>query len=289
MIDPDTTEIEKWMSLGKNYNPFLSKTHYELNRIYTTEVKNVVKKLVLKSDYVKINFDDSDFGTQLEKLLYTKPLSSNVQNFIGKLSENFQTSCDNFVQSNQNNSYTTNKQLEDLFNIENFLFLEADKNVGYVLMENRDILEQYELLNKKQKFVKVNVDEKTYLNEICLKINSSITFMPNELRKLIPYNLLKESVPSDDHSIGILRILPKVLKLKEISYKNIGKLTSRGIRAATNDPLGKLEKILHFITKFLFDKMKEDFQTKEDKEIPMVVSTSDFIKRQENIFSIIVQ
>ena len=35
--------------------------------------------------------------------------------------------------------------------------------------------------------------------------------------------------------------------------------------------------------------MKEDFQTKEDKEIPMVVSTSDFIKRQENIFSIIVQ
>jgi hypothetical protein len=59
-------------------------------------------------------------------------------------------------------------------------------------------------------------------------------------------------------------------------------LTSRGIRAATNDSLGQLEKILHHVTKYCFDKMNKSFEAEFNTKIPMVISTTDFLERTKN-------
>ena len=69
------------------------------------------------------------------------------------------------------------------------------------------------------------------------------------------------------------------MKLKEVSYEHIKKLTSRGIRAATNDPLAQIEKIIHFITKHFFEKMKISFEEEFNVKIPMVMSTTEFLTR----------
>ena len=212
-IDLDTELAEKWIKLGKNYNPHILKTPKENHNLFLKSTKLIVQKLLLKAEHIKIVFDDTDFKTQLEKILYTKPLSIDIQKFIDKMSINFDSAHSDYMKCSKNTNdfpdLVSQTELESTYNIPGYLFLEADKNVGYVLLSNEDILEQYRLINIKQKFTKVDIVEGDYLSTICKTINNCISEMPNELKTLIPNNLLIHTKPDPTHSIGIMRLLPK--------------------------------------------------------------------------------
>ena len=209
----DTVKAEKWISLGKNFNPHLNRSQLENSFAFSKSIKVIVQKLLLKSENIKIVFDNSDLETQLEKLLYTKPMSNDIQKFIDNLSSNFSDAHSNFLTHIQTkvpiDDSIEPQQLEDIYNIPGYLFLEADKNIGYVLLSNSDILDQYKRINIKQKFTKVNINEREYVLRICKTINSSLSEMPFVLRSIVPYNLLQHVQPRDNHSIGIMRLLPK--------------------------------------------------------------------------------
>ena len=212
-IDLETGLAEKWINLGKNYNPHILKTPKENYNSFLNSTKLIVQKLLLRAENINIVFDDSDFKTQLEKILYTKPLSIDIQKFIDKMSTHFNSAHSDFMKCSKNTNpfpdLVSQTDLENTYNIPGYLFLEADKNVGYVLLSNEDILEQYRLINIKQKFTKVDTVEEDYLLSISKTINSCISEMPNELKILIPYKLLLHTKPDSNHSIGIMRLLPK--------------------------------------------------------------------------------
>jgi len=152
------------------------------------------------------------------------------------------------------------KALTSLFDLDGYCFLEADKSVGYCLLDNSDILAQYEKINAKQHFVKVDIKEKVYINTTVNFINNIIQVIPAALSPLIPRQL-KKPVFDGNYNIGILRLQPKVLKLKSVNKASINELQCRGIRASVNDPLSILEKILHFILTNIYTRMQQLFRT----------------------------
>ena len=61
--------------------------------------------------------------------------------------------------------------------------------------------------------------------------------------------------------IGVLRLQPKVLKLKVINYANIEKLTSRGINSSMKDPIKVVQKILDKVFSHLLFYVEEKFHS----------------------------
>ena len=58
------------------------------------------------------------------------------------------------------------------------IIVEADKNLGYVCLTTQDLLKQYELINLKQHFGKINIKETWYINMICKFIKKASPVHP---------------------------------------------------------------------------------------------------------------
>ena len=114
------------------------------------------------------------------------------------------------------------------------IIVEADKNLGYVCLTTQDLLKQYELINLKQHFGKINIKETWYINMICKFIKKAAQFIPTQLSKVIPLTCL--SWPKGSGEIGVLRLMPKILKMKVVNGSNLSELTSRGIKCSMNNP-----------------------------------------------------
>ena len=68
----------------------------------------------------------------------------------------------------------------------------------------------------------------------------------------------------------MLRLQQKVLKLKEVSFSNISKLTSRGIKSSKKDPIKIVQKILDKIFNHLLFYVENEFNVKFSKWSPSV-------------------
>ena len=72
----------------------------------------------------------------------------------------------------------------------NIIFLEGDKNLGFVCMTKSDLLDQYDKINKEQCFEQVRLIESEYLTDISQYIHNAQQFLPNELSNIIPKSFL---------------------------------------------------------------------------------------------------
>ena len=76
------------------------------------------------------------------------------------------------------------KELDQLFNLDpNVIFLEGDKNVGFVCLNTKDLLVQYEKINKEQCFQKANIEEADYIENIQ-------TYILHDAARIYPMNYL---------------------------------------------------------------------------------------------------
>ena len=155
--------------------------------------------------------------------------------------------------------------------------IEGDKNVGYVCMFVKDLLEQYEKINLQQHFGEVDLNENWYIENILDFIKQAEINLPNELSKIITKSnfIWEEKNPE----IGVLRLQPKVLKLKEVSFSNISKLTSRGIKSSMKDPIKIVQKILDKIFNHLLFYVENEFNVKFSKWSPSVGGIDEAINR----------
>ena len=274
-------DAQAWIEKGKNFNPMVNISIEKLKLRFENEIKKIVERLLFKNDQVKVKWENDSIVMNIERILHKQYLYPETSKFLIGLSENYDEGCSKLIQDyGKKHCFNVNvKKLNETFEIPGYLFLEADKNTGYVLLSNDDIKIQYHKLNIKQKFTKVIIEENDYLRMIHNENMSAITRMPNELKKIVPYWLQRIGEPSSDASIGVLRLLPKVLKLKKVEFASLDKLTSRGIRAATADPLGKIEKMLHFIMKKMFTDLKKEYENVYEGKIPMICSTQEFTER----------
>ena len=79
--------------------------------------------------------------------------------------------------------------------------------------------------------------------------------------------------------IGVLRLQPKVLKLEEINYQNIKKLTSRGIKSSMKDPIKVIQKILDKVFSHLLFYVEEKFHSMFGVVSPSVTGVTEAINQ----------
>ena len=101
----------------------------------------------------------------------------------------------------------------------------------------------YSIFNIQQYFGTVNILETFYFNLYFISLAASN--VPNELSKIVK--------PSDFYwklpilSIGVLGLMAKNVKLKNIDRLQISSFTSRGIKSALNDPIKTVQKTINKI------------------------------------------
>ncbi len=197
---------------------------------------------------LRSNLSASNLNKDLRKLRKTMKFRNNTtlvniicvfERVYNKTRKQFKT---NLVQ-NYFGSKLDSKQFGKIFNLEeNKIIIEADKNVGYVCMYTTDLLDQYTKINAQQHFVRVDITESWYIDNIKKFIKDAKIYLPTELSKII---VKQDFIWDKQYSeIGVLRLQPKVLKLKAVNFKNIEHLTSRGIKSSMRDPIKVIQKIL---------------------------------------------
>ena len=141
----------------------------------------------------------------------------------------------------------------------------------------KDLLEQYEKINLQQHFGKVDLNKSWYIKNILDFLKQAELNLPNELSKIITKSNFIWEVKNPE--IGVLRLQPKVLKLKEVSFSNISKLTSRGIKSSKKDPIKIVQKILDKIFNHLLFYVENEFNVKFSKWSPSVGGIDEAINR----------
>ena len=171
--------------------------------------------------------------------------------------------------------------MEKIFKLnQDQILIAADKKVGYVCMDKDDLLTQYTEINEKQHFGKVNIQEEWYIKII-------FNFL-EEARENIPFemtNIIKQEDfiwNEGKQEIGNLRLMPKILKLKQVSKSNEGNLTCRGIKSSMNYPMKLIQKVLDKIYSHLLHDIELEFWRLFGKLSPSVTGVEEAIKRVKN-------
>ncbi len=132
-----------------------------------------------------------------------------------------------------------------------------------------DLLKQYEKINIQQHFGKTTIDEMWYIESIITFIKNAFENLPNELSAIIKKSDFNIKIKNPE--IGVLRLQPKILKLKQIDHSNVEKLTSRGIKSSMNDPIKVIQKILEKIFSHLLFYIEQEFHNKFSTWSPSVL------------------
>ena len=106
------------------------------------------------------------------------------------------------------------------------MILSADKGLGYTILYEKDVLAQYTAINIKQHFGETNITEDWYISSILDYIGQAKEHLPRELSKIISKKDFEVCIESP--KLGILRLLPKILKLKKVDESEVKNLTCRG-------------------------------------------------------------
>ena len=101
--------------------------------------------------------------------------------------------------------------------------------------------------------------------------------LPTELSKIITKSNFKWEEKRPE--IGVLRLQPKILKLKEINYANVSSLTSRGIKSSMKDPIKVVQQILDKLFDHLLYYVENEFNVKYSKWSPSVCGIDEAISR----------
>ena len=226
--EPVSDDIKNNLKLGRKYIPFCKLAFKTELRKFDSEVleilhryvgffpqyKNCVSVSVLFCKLKKLRAIKSD----PEKLIKVKSLITSYYSerkaFIRYMKLKLKT-CHYLPSA---------RQFEEKFKLNpNLIIVAADKNLGYVCLDKTELINQYSLINNKQHFGKSKIAESWYLTNILRFINEASNSIPSELSEIVPKSLLYWENPKCE--IGILRLMPKLLKLSTISRSNLPQLS----------------------------------------------------------------
>ena len=144
-------------------------------------------------------------------------------------------------------------------------------------MDIDDYLSQYEKINLEQHFGQVNISESCYIEYILRFLTQAATHIPHELSLLVkPLHFTLTKHPA---SIGVLPLMPKILKMKSISRSHFPNLTSRGIKSALHDPIKVVKKTLDKIYSHLIYFFEKTFISRFNLLSPSVNGIDEAIER----------
>jgi hypothetical protein len=147
----------------------------------------------------------------LAELKVLKPqLVSMVDSFLDSYNTNKKRFYNHLktIQYMDGSNLSSDKFLEDLFNLkDDRLIIEADKQLGFTIMNKDSYINEYNKINIDQHFSKVNISEEWYIENIQSYIEKAKSSVPNQLKKIIKDKDFESDI--SDPAIGVLRLMPK--------------------------------------------------------------------------------
>ena len=170
------------------------------------------------------------------------------------------------------------KELEKIFDLDDGrIIVGADKNMGFCLMNISDYKDQYLKINSQQHFGLADISEEWYITNMLRYIKDAEKSLPKELKKIVLPSNFKVSIKKP--CIGVLRLCPKIHKLKTVSYEKISELKSRGIKSSMKDPIKNIQVILDRIFDHILFYMEKHFHQRYGRMSPCVTGVLEAIER----------
>ena len=280
--NPIDKSVLEQLKYGKKYTPFCALNIRKEKRLFETELCAIVNRIFGKE---AANIKTNHLFIKLRKLKKNRLIKKNSE--LSKLLKSIETECKigqkKFLESlrkekRSNRKVITDQKLDKIFQLnQDQILIAADKNVGYVCMDKDDLLKQYKEINEKQHFGKVNIREEWYIKNIFNFLEEAKENIPFELTNIIKQEDFKWKEGKQE--IGNLRLMPKILKLKQVSKSNVGNLTCRGIKSSMNDPIKLIQKVLDKVYSHLLHDIELEFWRLFGKLSPSVTGIDEAIKR----------
>ena len=265
----DPKIAKKLLSKGQNFTPPIKYNQHTALKLYNSDLITVLNTIFWQHTKTKLNLTVQNFNQTMLKACSNTKLPEEHRTFFMNIIENkekIERECEEHIKTIKYPSisefYMTEKELFKIFENESSSFIQSDKNIGFVKITDEQLLVQFLKLNKKQGFIKSNIIEETYLDELSKIKQHLFKTMPEEIQKKLHYKLLINLQDLTRGEIGIMRLLPKILKLKNPSNYTIDELTSRGIKSSLKDPINSISSILAELSKELYENLKAEFERK---------------------------
>ena len=282
--NPVSPTLIKQLSLGRKFNPFFNVDPDQELKQFDKEIFNILSVFTFgykKFTKCKNVFNLFSFLINTPKFK-NDPLKLKTISSIFKSFKSTRAAFRNFLDKcSVNHSMETEAAFHQNFTLTNGqIIVSADKNLGFVCMDIDDLLHQYIKINEQQHFGKMDIDEETYLTFILNFIKSAGSSIPHELSLILK--------PSDfvwqekEAAIGVLRLMPKILKMNTISRSGLPSLKSRGIKSALKDPIRMLQKSLDKIYSHLLNELECAFTRRFNILSPSVSGVDEAITRTQS-------
>ena len=160
----------------------------------------------------------------------------------------------------------------------------SDKNVGISLLPYEWYLKEYKIQLEKGGHERVELSEHDCLKYLSSQINIFHNLCSPEQKKLVDSLWPKENIKK--HRIGVLKLVPKVHKLKgTISEVSWNDLPSRPIRGAELDPMRQPSKVLYKLLQKMLQKLKDRYSnlTMYPLKYPVLSGCDDYTHRVDNL------
>ena len=232
VLDP---KIAEQLRNGLGYVPHSKYSRKDVIDRIETEIKEAAIRYFKRINGFRPPYEISNLpmGQFITNILIFSTASHDENEFFYGLTENF-----NAAIKSLNIEINDNYKIDDLsvFNNlpEDTIISNADKNIGIALLPIQWFIEEYQRQQIKGGFETIEITEKQCLANLELYISKFWDLCSNEQRAI-----LKPVWPKNKGAkkIGIMKILPKVHKLKdEITNVSWKSLTGRPIRGAEQCP-----------------------------------------------------
>jgi hypothetical protein len=278
----------QYMEKGAKYNPYTKKSNFENLTLFDREFAKIINKLLqwivpknklIESKQIVNGLNDLKQYFLSIGLAQNAALITELVNRYISERKRYRKDLNDGIYKGKTSDLEKSK-LNGLFDFDpNVIFLEGDKNVGFVCMTKSDLLDQYDKINKEQCFEQVQLVESEYLTDIAQYIRNAQQFLPNELSHIIPKSCFKHDISHP--SLGSLRLMPKILKLKHISPAAVPQLKCRGIKSSMSDPVRCIQLALDHVFNHIIFYQEKHFSTTFGRNSPSVTGVDEAIFRHK--------
>ena len=278
----------QYMEKGAKYNPYIKKTNFENLALFDKEFALIINRLLQWIVPKNKLLDSRQIVNGLNSLkqhFLSVGLAQNSK-LITELLHRYISERKRYKTDLRNDIYRgkacdlDKKELGDLFDFNpDVIFLEGDKNIGFVCITKADLLDQYTKINKEQCFEQVELNESEYIADISQYIQNAHHFLPKELSNIIPKTCFKHDISNP--CLGSLRLMPKILKLNKISPEAIPHLKCRGIKSSMSDPIRCVQLALDHVFSHIIYYQEKHFASTFGRNSPSVTGVDEAIFRHK--------
>ena len=278
-------EIVDWIKNGPKYNPYVTKSMRRYMRDFDIHFASSLKRIIRyykgSRSVINLALHPHNIEEQLGKII-SSSRNYRLNVVLRKLLNAYKVQRKiyryNIKRVINENSEIKSDELEKMFSFnDERIIVCADKGLGFTIMNIEDYKSQYTKINNQQHFGKVDLDEDIYISQILEYLS--------DMKKSIPKQLSNIIKPSDFDfkgkapSLGILRLLPKILKLKTIGPESVDVLKSQGIKASLNDPIQCVQKSLDNIFNHLLFYIEQHFHRRFNRLSPSTTGVIEALER----------